>query len=177
MRRAKASASARSAPGATTRLTRPMRCACSAETISAVSNISIVCLGRRYARARPLGSSRTARYRPPVCKTSRRRGRDQLAACSRRDALYGGDDRLRQRGDRLHHRAVGSHDLGEIGPAAVGIGALRRHLLEVMAGTEHGAVCGEDDRPDGAIPGDRGEGLGQGNEQRGRTGCCGAPDG
>jgi hypothetical protein len=32
-----------------------------------------------------------------------------------------------------------------------------------MTGTEHGAVGGEDDRPDGTVPGNRREGLGQGS--------------
>ena len=41
------------------------------------------------------------------------------------------------RDDRLHQRRAGGHGLGEEGPAAVRIGAARRHFLEIVAGAEH----------------------------------------
>ena len=44
--------------------------------------------------------------------------------------------------DRLHHRAAGGHDLGEIGPAPVGIATPCRQFFHVVAGREHFAGRG-----------------------------------
>ncbi|MGY3589066.1 hypothetical protein ACVIF9_007743 [Bradyrhizobium sp. USDA 4350] len=56
--------------------------------------------------------------------------------------------------DRLHHRAAGVHDLCEIGAAAVGVGAPRGELLEVMAGAEGRAVGREHDGTDALVSAD-----------------------
>jgi hypothetical protein len=74
--------------------------------------------------------------------------RDQLAAGGGRDALHGGDNRLRQVHDRLHHGAAGIHDLGKVGAATVGIAAARGQFLHVVAGGKCRAVGRDHDCAD-----------------------------
>ena len=75
-------------------------------------------------------------------------GRHQLAAGRGGDAAHLGDHRLRQAHDRLHQGRTGFEQLDEVGLAAVGVGAPRSHLLEVMPGAEMIAGTAQDDRPD-----------------------------
>src|SRR5437879_12419568 len=62
--------------------------------------------------------------------------RHQLTTSRRRDALDGGDNRLRQIHDLLHHRAAQLHNVFEISAAAIRVGSMTLELLYVMAGGE-----------------------------------------
>ena len=71
--------------------------------------------------------------------------------------MDGGDDRLRQRHDLLHHPAAQSHNVLEIGAAAIRVLAVRIELFEIVAGGECRAVGGEHHDAHGAIMRDGGE--------------------
>jgi hypothetical protein len=79
--------------------------------------------------------------------------RHQLAARRGGDAVHLGDHRLRQGGDRLHHRRAAREEIGEIGRAAIGGLASRRHFLQVVARAERLARAADRDDPDRGIPG------------------------
>src|SRR5690606_8987752 len=68
----------------------------------------------------------------PVSRDCEVAGGDQLASRSRGDSVHDRDYRLRQIDDRLHHLRAGVERLFKIGATAVGVAAMRRHLLEVM---------------------------------------------
>ena len=72
---------------------------------------------------------------------------DQLQAGGGGQSVDFGDHRPGMVDDRLHQRRAGAHRLLEERPAAVGIGAMRGHLLEIVAGAEHLAGGGNDDDP------------------------------
>ena len=55
------------------------------------------------------------------------------------------------RDDRLHQPRAGVEGFLEIRLAAVGVGAMGRHLLQVVAGGEHLARGGDDDDADGLV--------------------------
>ena len=62
--------------------------------------------------------------------------RHELAPSRRGDAVHRRDDRLSQRDDGRHHLGAGVHDLGEIGAPAIGVAAMRGHLLEIVTRAE-----------------------------------------
>ena len=78
-------------------------------------------------------------------------GGDELAAGGGGDALHGGDHRLGAGDDRLHHGGAARHRLGVEGAAAVGVGAVRGQLLQIVAGAERRPVGGEHDGRHGAV--------------------------
>ena len=90
----------------------------------------------------------------------------KLAAGRACGALHGGDHRLRQTHDRLHHGRAGVHELLEVGAPAIGIAAPRGHLLHVVAGGEGRAVRREHDDAHALVGRDRGEAFGQRGDQR-----------
>ena len=67
------------------------------------------------------------------------------------DAVDLGDDRLRMADDRLHQTRADREGFFEEGPAPVRIGAVRSHLLEVVAGAEHLSGGRDDDDADRVI--------------------------
>ena len=91
---------------------------------------------------------------------------DQLAAGGGGGALHGGDHRLRQVDDLLHHGAAGRHDVAEIGAPAVAIAAARGQLLHVMAGAEGRPVGRQHDGADRLVRGNIAPRLGQRGQQR-----------
>ena len=82
---------------------------------------------------------------------------DQLAAGGAGDALHGGDHRLRQIDDLLHHGAAGRHDVLEIGAAAVGVAAPRGQFLQIVAGAKRRTVGRQHHRADRLVGGDLGQ--------------------
>ena len=143
----------RSSPAGTTRLTRPISAARSAEIMSPVSSISIACLRATLRESATIGVEQNRPISTPgVANLRCLRGdgevaaRDQLAAGGGGLACTRGDHRLRQGDDLLHHGAAGRHDLLEIGAAAVGVAAPPGELLEVVAGAERRPVGREHDR-------------------------------
>ena len=88
---------------------------------------------------------------PGVAKRAAGGGHRQIAACHqlaarrRGDALHLGDDGLGMAHDRLHQLRALREQGGEGGLAIVGIRAVRRHFLEIVAGAESRAVRGDDD--------------------------------
>ena len=139
---ASSSASSRSLPGATTRLTRPMRAASSAEIMLAGEQHLHRVLARHVARQR--------HHRRRAEQADIDAGRGELRGCARRPR----DRSSRRAGSRPPSpmpctaaiTGCGSaticcimalqrlHDVLEIGAAAVGVGAARGQLLEVVAG-------------------------------------------
>jgi len=84
-----------------------------------------------------------------------------------RGRMHGRDDGLRQPHDLLHHLAARRHHLHEERAAAIGIGAPRRHFLEIVSRREGRAVRRQHHGADRAIACDRIEGFGQRNDHRG----------
>ena len=76
-------------------------------------------------------------------------GGHELAAGGGGGAFHGGDHRFGAVHDGAHQLGALVHQqLGE-GAAAIGIGAMRGELLEVVAGAERGAPGGDHDRAHG----------------------------
>src|SRR5262249_43602705 len=153
------SAASVSLPASITRLTSPIRCASSAETMSPVKSISIACLVATLRESATIGVEQNRpMFTPGVQNLAffEAIARSQLATSSqaaarRSEAVPGGDDRLGQRDDRLHHAAAPSQGLLEIAPPAVTIAAAGGELLEVVARAEHRTVGREHDGTHGAI--------------------------
>ena len=132
------STSASSASAATTRLTRPLARASSAEMKSPVTSISNAALRadvarQRDARRRAEEAEVDAAHREAraVGGDGEVAGGDELAAGRGGDALDARDHRHRQALDRQHHaRALREQRL------VVGLRRLGAHLLQVVAGAE-----------------------------------------
>ena len=121
--------------------------AAAADTGSPVSSISIACLRGTLRDSATIGVEQNSPMSTPgVANVAALRGDREIAACDQLasggggDALHGGDHRLRQLHDGLHHRAAGIHHLGKIGAPAIGIGAARGQFLHVVAGGKRRAV-------------------------------------
>ena len=85
-------------------------------------------------------------------------GGDELASGGGRDSIDRGDDRLGQCNDRLHERRTSRHQSHIVVAPAIGIVAMRLHLLEVVAAAERRSLAGEHDGARLFIGGDVAEG-------------------
>ena len=99
--------------------------------------------------------------------------RHELAPGGRGDAFHGGDHRLRQSHDPLHHRGAAAEKVCEIGPAPIRISPVGAHFLKVVASRESLSRSGDDHGADAAVAGDGVELGGESVDQRFREGVAG----
>ena len=119
-----------------------------------VSSISIACLRATLRESATIGVEQNRPMSTPGVANRRVDGgncqvatRHKLTTGRGRHALHGGNDRLRQIDDLLHHRAAHRHDVAEIGTPSIGIASAAREFLEIVTRAEGRAVCREHNGP------------------------------